>query len=119
TESHEGTALTPDLEEFAAQIADQVHSFLLAVRAVAREEDGATAIPVLLLEVSQILLAGARLGAQIDFHPGAQYQPDVGPEPDADELRLRLARTLGPVDTYSFVLDPYQPEVVESQLSDD
>ncbi|WP_238694533.1 DUF5063 domain-containing protein [Nocardioides daphniae] len=26
---------------------------------------------------------------------------------------------MGPVDTYSFVFDPYSPEVVESQLSDD
>ena len=34
-------------------------------------------------------------------------------------MRLRLADILGNVDTYSFVFDPYVPEVVESQLSDD
>ena len=34
-------------------------------------------------------------------------------------MRLRLAKLLGGVDTYSFVFDPYDPEVVDSQLSDD
>ena len=105
--------------EFAQQIADQVESFLIALKAVAREADGGRAISLLLLEISQVLLAGARLGAQRDFTPRAEYQPDVGPEPDIDEMRLRLAEMLDSVDTYSFVFDPYVPEVVESQLSDD
>ena len=74
---------------------------------------------MLLLEISQLLLAGARLGAQIDFTPTSDYQPDVGPDADLDELRLRLAELFGGVDTYSFVFDPYDPEQVESQLSDD
>jgi hypothetical protein len=104
---------------FAAQIADQVESFLLALRAIAREGDAGAAISLLLLEISQVLLAGARLGAQRDFTPRAEYQPDVGPEPDVDQLRLRLAEMLGGIDTYGFVFDPYVPEVVESQLSDD
>jgi hypothetical protein len=104
---------------FAQQIADQVESFLLALREIARENDGGRAVSLLLLEISQILLAGARLGAQQDFTPRLEYQPDVGPEPDVDELRLRLAEMLGNVDTYGFVFDPYVPEVVESQLSDD
>ena len=104
---------------FAAQIADQVESFLLALRAVAREGDGGRGISLLLLEISQISLAGARLGAQRDFTPQTEYQPDVGPEAEVEELRLALAGLLGNVDTYSFVFDPYLPEVVESQLSDD
>jgi hypothetical protein len=108
-----------DLEEFAGQIKDQVESFLLAVRAIAIEADGPRSISLLLLEMSQISLAGARLGAQVDFNPEGEYQPDVGPEPDLDGLRLRLAEILGGIDTYSFVFDPYLPEVVESQLSDD
>ena len=108
-----------ETEEFAAQIADQVESFLIALQAIAREADGGRAISLLLLEISQVLLAGARLGAQRDFTPRAEYQPDVGPEPDIDEMRLRLAEMLDSVDTYSFVFDPYVPEVVDSQLSDD
>ncbi len=112
-------ALDAETEEFAQQIADQVASFLLALRAIAREADGGRAISLLLLEISQVLLAGARLGAQQDFTLHSRYQPDVGPEPDLDELRMRLALMLDNIDTYSFVFDPYVPEVVESQLSDD
>jgi hypothetical protein len=115
----EKSMIDGETEEFAAQIADQVESFLLALQAIAREADGGRAISLLLLEISQVLLAGARLGAQRDFTPRAEYQPDVGPEPDIDDLRLRLASMLDSVDTYSFVFDPYVPEVVDSQLSDD
>jgi hypothetical protein len=111
--------LDPELEDFAQQISDQVESFLIALQAIAREADGGRAISLLLLEISQVLLAGARLGAQQDFTPIAEYQPDVGPEPDIDEMRLRLAAMLDTVDTYCFVFDPYVPEVVESLISDD
>ncbi len=109
----------PETAEFAEQIADQVESFLIALRAIAQEADGGRAVSLLLLEISQVLLAGARLGALQDFLPTGEYQPDVGPEADLDEMRLALAEMLGGVDTYSFVFDPYVPDVVESQLSDD
>jgi hypothetical protein len=116
-----GAALPPiePQDEFAVQIADQVASFLIALKAVAAEGNPGTGISLLLLEISQLLLAGARLGAQVDFTPTSDYQPDVGPDADLDELRLRLADLFGDVDTYSFVFDPYDPEQVESQLSDD
>jgi hypothetical protein len=107
------------LEDFAQQIADQVESFLLALQVLSREPDGGRAISLLLLEVSQVLLAGARLGVQADFTPRAEDQPDGGPDPDLDAMRLRFARMLDNVDTYSFVFDPYDPEPVTSQLSDD
>lgn len=108
-----------DLIRFEEQIADSVTSFLLALREIAREGNGSQAVSLLLLEISQVLLAGARLGAQTDFTPREEFQPDVGPEADIEELRLRLADMLEGVDDYSFVFDPYVPEVVESRLSDD
>ena len=108
-----------ETEDFAQQIADQVESFLVALREIARENDGARAISLLLLEISQVSLAGARLGAQRDFTPRAEYQPAVGPEADLDALRLRLAQMLGPVDPYAYVFDPYVPETVVGRLSDD
>jgi Domain of unknown function (DUF5063) len=111
--------LDSDTEDFAQQIADQVKSFLLALREISREEQTGSAIPLLLLEVSQVLLAGARLGALQDFEPPTEYQPDVGPETDLDQMRLRFAAQFDAVDTYSFVFDPYAPELVDSQLSDD
>ncbi|WP_244931011.1 DUF5063 domain-containing protein [Nocardioides sp. W7] len=106
-------------EEFAQQIADQVESFLVALQAISRDEEGGAAISLLLLEVSQLLLAGARLGAQADFEPAQEYQPDVGPDPDLDAMRLRLATLLDPVDTYTHVFDPYVPEPVTANLSDE
>ncbi len=111
--------MAPELEEFAQQIADAVESFLVALQAMSREEDAGTVVPLLLMEVSQILFAGARLGAQQDFTPSGEYQPDVGPDPDLDAMRLRFARLLDSVDTYTYNFDPYVPELVESQLSDD
>ncbi len=113
------TGLDPEIEEFAGQIADQMESFLVALQAIVRDEDGSRAISLLLLEVSQVLLAGARLGAQADFTPQQEYQPDVGPDPDLDAMRLKLARMLDAVDTYSYNFDPYDADLVTSQLSDD
>jgi len=113
------TVLDAATEDFAQQIADQVESFLLALQAIARDEAGARAISLLLLEVSQLLLAGARLGAQADFTPEEEYQPDVGPDPDLDLMRERLARLLESVDTYVVNFDAYAPELVEELLSDD
>src|ERR687889_268764 len=117
-----GDELSPELEEFAQQIADQVESFLIAVRAIARgEATGGEAISLLLLVVSQVLLAGGRLGVQEDFQPADEYEPDPGPDPDLDDMRLRLAVLLEGVDAYTEVFDPYvdPPELVSSLLSDD
>jgi hypothetical protein len=114
--------LDSDLEDFAQQIADQVKSFLLALRAIARgEATGGQAISLLLLEVSQILLAGGRLGVHADFTPTDEYEPDAGPDPDLDAMRLRLAVLLESVDAYTEVFDPYvdPPEIMSSLLSDD
>jgi hypothetical protein len=108
-----------DLEDFGQQIADACEAFLLGLRAIATEEDGGAAVPLLLLEVSQLLLAGARLGAQQDFQPESQYQPDVGPDPDLDVMRLRLAEKLGELDTYAHNIEPYDPDTVPAQISDD
>ena len=108
-----------DVEDFAQQIADQVESFLVALQAISREEAGGSAVPLLLLEVSQILLAGARLGAQSDFGVEEEFQPDVGPDPDLDAMRERLAALLDGVDAYVYNFDPYDPELVGAKLSDE
>ena len=115
-------ALDSATEEFAQQIADQVESFLLAVRAISRgEATGGQAISLLLLVVSQVLLAGGRLGVQADFQPAEEYEPDAGPDPDLDDMRHRLAVLLEGVDAYTEVFDPYvdPPELVSSLVSDD
>jgi len=108
-------------QAFTVQIADQIRSFLLALREIARSEDAATAVPLLLLEVSQLMLAGGRLGAIDDVVPSERFESDPGPDPDLDELRSRLADMLSGLDEYVEVFDPYaaQPELVKMRLSDD
>ena len=112
-----------DFDDFGQQIADACEAFLLGLRAIASEDDAGeyagAAVPLLLLEVSQLLLAGARLGAQQDFELETQYQPDVGPDPDLDAMRLRLAHRLGDLDTYAHNFEPYDPDTVPAQISDD
>jgi hypothetical protein len=108
-----------EFEDFGQQIADACEAFLLGLQAISSEEDGGAAVPLLLLEVSQLLLAGARLGAQRDFQPASQYQPDVGPDPDLDAMRMRLAGKLGELDTYAHTSEPYDPATVPAQISAD
>jgi len=109
-----------DLEDFAADIADQIESFVIAVTEVAKAESPDQAVSLLLLEVSQLLLAGGRLGAIVDVVPDDRFEPDAGYDPDVDTLRESLARLLEPIDSYTEVFDPYGAAEVDSfQLSDD
>ncbi|GAU67875.1 hypothetical protein SSP35_05_04420 [Streptomyces sp. NBRC 110611] len=108
-------------DDFAVSISDSIESFIVAVTEVAKGDEPDSAVPFLLLEVSQLLLAGGRLGAHEDIVPDERYEPDTGPEPDVDELRERFAALLDPVDVYSEVFDPYVPrsEPVACRISDD
>jgi hypothetical protein len=110
-----------DLADFAAEIADQVESFVIAVREIARGDEPGGAVALLLLEVSQLMLAGGRLGAIGDVVQTERFEPDAGPDPDIDELRERLARLLGPIDRYVEVFDPYEnpPSAATFVISDD
>jgi hypothetical protein len=110
-----------DPDEFSVQIADSIESFIVAVTEVAKGDEPDSAVPFLLLEISQLLLTGGRLGAHEDFVPDERYEPDVGPEQDVDEMREQFARLLDPVDVYSEVFDPYVPRTapVASRISDD
>jgi Domain of unknown function (DUF5063) len=116
-----------DMSEFAAQIADQVQSFLISVRDIAAQPDeedvdeGLASLPYLLLEVSQLLLAGGRLGAFEDFVPDERFESDAGPDPDLDAMRDRLAALFEGLDEYAEVFDPYgtPPEITVNRLSDD
>ncbi len=116
-----------DLSQFAEQIADQVRSFLITVRDIAAQPDeedvdeGLASLPYLLLEVSQLLLAGGRLGAFEDFVPEERYETDAGPDPDLDAMRDRLAALFEGLDEYAEVFDPYgnPPEIMVYRISDD
>jgi hypothetical protein len=108
-------------DDFAVQIADSVDSFVLSVHEIAKGDEPGSAISLLLLEVSQLLLAGGRLGAIEDVLPDDRYEADTGPDADEDELRQRLADLLAPIDVYHEVFDPYGPadKPVPCRISDD
>ncbi|MFJ4092267.1 DUF5063 domain-containing protein [Kitasatospora sp. NPDC089913] len=108
-------------DDFAVQIADSVESFVLSVTEVAKGDEPGSAVSLLLLEVSQLLLAGGRLGAIEDVVPEDRFEPDAGPEPDGEQLRERLAVLLAPIDVYHEVFDPYGPPEKPSafRISDD
>jgi hypothetical protein len=78
-------------------------------------------VPILLLETSQLLLAGGRLGAIRDVVPDERFETDAGPDPDLDELREKLNALLKPVNTYKEVFDPLAPksEIETRRISDD
>ncbi len=112
--------MSSDWEKVAAGIARQVEDFLAGLERFASGEGGDKTVPLLLLEVSQILLAGAKLGTSEDIIPPDNTEPEVGDDPDLDGVRQRLSERLAPVDYYSEVFDPYEDsEVLIYQLSDD
>lgn len=112
--------MSDDWTALAGTVADHVEDFLSGLERLARGEGGDETIPMLLLEVSQILLAGARLGASSDVVLSYNWEPDVGPDPDLDAVRGQLAKRLAPVDEYVEVFDPYSDsETTAYRLSDD
>ena len=98
----------------------EARAYLVAVTDVAAGSNPSTALSVLLLAVSQVLLAGARLGAISDVVPQSRFEPDPGPEPDVDPLHAGLANALEGIDDYGEIFDPMVPGgVVHGSLSGD
>ena len=104
----------------ADRIARQAQDFLDGVTALSAGEGKDETVPLLLLEVAQILLAGAQLGASKDIILPGNWEPDVGDDPDLDALRGGLAERLADFDEYAELFDPYQDtQATPFRLSDD
>ncbi|GAA3633029.1 hypothetical protein GCM10022223_59220 [Kineosporia mesophila] len=109
-----------ELHQLAEETATDAQTYLNALTEVAAGSSPDTAIPVLLLAVSQILLGGARLGAITDVVPSERFEPDAGPDPDIDPLRTGLANLLDGLDEYADIVDPLTSgELIRGILSDD
>jgi len=109
-----------DWRLIADRIARQAQDFLDGVTALASGEGKDETVPLLLLEVAQILLAGAQLGASKDVIPPGNWEPDVGADPDLDVLRTGLASRLAGLDEYLELFDPYADRrPTRFRLSDD
>ena len=109
-----------ELRRMGEETASDAQAFLDAVTEVATGSSPDIAIPVLLLALSQSLLAGARLGAITDVVPSERFEPDAGPDPDVDPVRASLANVFDGLDEYADIVDPLtNGEVVRGSLSDD
>jgi hypothetical protein len=109
-----------DWRPLADRIARQAQEFLDGVTALANGEGKDETVPLLLLEVAQIMLAGAQLGASRDIILPGNWEPDVGADPDLDALRTGLAAGLQDFDDYAELFDPYQDtKATQFRLSDD
>src|SRR6201986_3042517 len=98
----------------------QVSQILLAGGQPGARRGGEETIPLLLLGVSQILPAGAQLGASRDVILPDNWEPAVGEDPDLDALRTGLATRLFAGDEYAEVFDPYKDtSCLPFRISDD
>lgn len=106
--------------ELATDVARDARSFLETLELVAGGGAGTQAIPLLLLDVAQMCVAGAHLGARTDVILDSNVEPVVAAGPDLDAVRDGLAAQLEPVDAYLEVFDPYGDDgPVPYRLSDD
>ena len=109
-----------DWRAIADEVAGHAGNFLEALAALGRGEGGDEIVPLLLLEVSQVMLAGAQLGASTDVIPSGNAEPYLGADPDLDGLRTGLAERLAACDEYAELFDPYRDDKPTSfRLSDD
>ena len=106
--------------QLATDIARDARSFLETLQLVAAGGAGTQAVALLLLDVAQMCVAGAHLGARTDVILDTNVEPVLEHVPDLDLVRLGLARALDPVDAYVEVFDPYADEPpVPYRMSDD
>jgi len=112
--------LDSELLALAQDTAGEARTYLLALRGLSDSKAGEQALPILLLALAQIQVAGARLGAMVDIVPKERFEPDAGPDPDLDAIREALGVLLAGVDTYVEVADPVlSADVGRGDISND
>ncbi|SDH81584.1 protein of unknown function [Sinosporangium album] len=112
--------MSDEWDALAERVAGHARNYLDGLTRLARGEGGDATLPLLLMEVSQVSLAGAQLGASRDVILSGNWEPHLSEDPDLDEIRTALAERLGPVDDYAEVFDPYKDtSVTPYRLSDD
>ena len=112
--------LDEDLLAIATMTASQARTFLVTVTEVSAGAAPDAALPLLLLALADLTAAGASLGAITDVVPETRFEPDDGPDPDLDPLRIGLANALDGIDSYAEVPDPVlDDEVAGATISGD
>ncbi|MBN9375958.1 MAG: DUF5063 domain-containing protein [Cellulomonas sp.] len=112
------TESAADLASLADATAEEARGFLTTVTEVAAGSAPEASLPLLLLAVSDLLSAGARLGATTDVVPDERFEPDAGPDPDVEALRANLANVFEGIDDFHEIVDPVVgPEVEQTTVS--
>ena len=112
--------MSDELTSLGEESAREARAYLSTVTEVASGASHDTAIPLLLLAVSQVLVAGARLRAITDVLPDERFEADPGPDTDVDPVRQGLADLLEGLDDYVHCVDPLlSAEVAKGSLSND
>jgi len=106
--------------ELATDIARDARSFLATLELVASGGAGTQAVALLLLDVAQMCVAGAHLGARTDVILDSNMEPALDQALDLDRVREGLAERLDPINSYVEVFDPYADDPpVPYRMSDD
>ncbi|MCF6472710.1 DUF5063 domain-containing protein [Nonomuraea sp. MG754425] len=104
----------------AEEVSAHAQNYVDGLTRVAGGEGGDAIWSILLVEVAQMSLAGAKLGANRDVILAGNYEPPMSEDPDIDGVRTALAERLEAVDDYAEVFDPYKDtSVTPYRLSDD
>jgi hypothetical protein len=109
-----------ELTSLGEDFAREARAYLSSVTEVSTGASPDTAIPILLLAVSQVLVAGARLGAITDVVPDERFEADPGPDVDVEYIRQGLVTLFDGLDDYVHVVDPLvSAEVATGSMSND
>jgi hypothetical protein len=109
-----------DVAEFTADVAAHAAAFVSCATEIAAGDSPDTVIPALSVQLAHVLLAGAMIGAVRDVVPSERFEPESGPDPDADPLRASLANLLEGIDEYVTIFDPMLPDdPSRGRVSDD
>lgn len=112
-------AVAADWAALAEDTAEDARTYLGTLRDVAAGAAPDASLPMLLLALSQVLLAGARLGAVEDVLPEERFEPDT-PDHELAPLRESLANLFEGLDEYADVADPLTaPELGVGSVSND
>lgn len=109
-----------NLGDVADAFSTQARTFLSTAVDVGSGAAPDAVIPVLLLATSDVIAAGARLGAMVDVVPPERFEPDAGDEADLGPLRESLALQFDSLDEYAEIVDPVLGvELGRAAVSDD
>ncbi|PKW27604.1 DUF5063 domain-containing protein [Phycicoccus duodecadis] len=112
-------AAVADWAALADATAADARTYLATIRDVAAGVAPDASLPMLLLALSQVLVAGARLGAVEDVVPEERFEPDA-PDTEFAPLQENLANLFVGLDEYADVVDPLTtPELGVGSVSND